>query len=333
MKRIALLGLALFLLAACQRGAGLTEPARIPPLTHAPYADTATYDYTPQVNADEGKGYLKKRLAVARLEDNLALEQSPFGHVIQERDGSLRLLRNQLKTASGEQEEIRLAPGSRELLAPEGGWVNRQFQEMLVNELQRTNRFTIVERQEINALLRELKFGESKWVSRQNSEKAGNLLGAQLIVSGSFAWNSDRDSFREGPLALYLRLYEVGTGRVIAAEKAVGQGVAEMIQSAVMRLAAQAEKIPWSARVASVKGEYLYINDGLGSNLSAGDHLSIFSLGAPILDPADRQTLLGYEEEKCGEGEVVSVEPRLSKVRLRAPAKGVKVGDLVKFAR
>jgi len=70
-------------------------------------------------------------------------------------------------------------------VAKYGGWdVGGGLSAMLVGELLKTNRFIVVERAELDAILKEQELGLTKVTSKQ-TPGSGKLLGAQLLVRGS----------------------------------------------------------------------------------------------------------------------------------------------------
>src|SRR5258706_14829741 len=75
MRRGIILFALLFTLTACHTGA-IPYPA-VPPVSVTPTPAPEGVDYTQKPSAER---FLKKRIAVARFDDNLPVAESPFGH-------------------------------------------------------------------------------------------------------------------------------------------------------------------------------------------------------------------------------------------------------------
>lgn len=119
-----------------------------------------------------------------------------------------------------------------------GGWdIGGGLAAQLTSELQRSNRFVVVERAELGGVLREQEMALTGLTTTQTSPGAGQLLGAQLLVRGSVTEFSESDSgngltfggpvgagfgtalssrSRKGSVAIDVRVIDTTTGRVVA---------------------------------------------------------------------------------------------------------------------
>ena len=75
----------------------------------------------------------------------------------------------------------------------------------------------------------------------------------------------------------------------------------------------------WSARVADVRDDVVYLNAGSDDGVRVGAVMVVHERQAPLVDP-DTGLNLGAPERLVGELEVVSVEPRFSVARPRSGA-------------
>lgn len=113
--------------------------------------------------------------------------------------------------------------------------------------------------------------------------------------------------------------------------------VRQAIRNAVVKIAQQADKTPWEARVARVSGEgaglSLYLTEGAKAGLEPGDELEVVRLGEEIRDPVTNQ-LLGRDEQKVGQCRIKSV-PALQAFSVATPieGEGFQVGDVVRFVK
>ncbi|HLG20008.1 MAG TPA: CsgG/HfaB family protein [Bdellovibrionota bacterium] len=297
-------GLALSV-AGCHTGK-IDYPA-VPPVSVTSTPAPTGFDYTQKQVVSEKA--LRKRVAIARFEDNLKVSDSPFG---------------QKRTLDIVAPNVHV---QREDMKPEGEPVSSRFSEKLIDALAQTKRFILIERKDINAILREISFGETKWVDKNQSAKVGKIVGAQIIVTGSIGPNDDPAHSGEGPIGLLLRMYDVETSRIVGTARAFGGTEQEVIDRAVSQIVLTMDKIPWTGKIASVTHGKFYLNAGTAENVQVGDTFRLFSLGNPILDP-DSKEILGYQEEPAGEAKVVAVTDRVATLEPAGVSKRpIRVGD------
>lgn len=60
------------------------------------------------------------------------------------------------------------------------------FAELLINDLLATEAVDVVERARLEEIITELKLGEARFANKESFAKVGELLGAELLVTGSF---------------------------------------------------------------------------------------------------------------------------------------------------
>lgn len=103
---------------------------------------------------------------------------------------------------------------------------NRAIQAMVATDLAQVPALTLLERDKMDYLLREMKLGESGLVDPASAAKAGRMLGAGSLVSG-VVFNEDKgyDAYDNG----YTGRYTIGTvvsdveqGRVVGTQEASG---------------------------------------------------------------------------------------------------------------
>ncbi len=198
---------------------------------------------------------------------------------------------------------------------------------MLINELHKSGRFDIVERKNIEDVLKEIKFGESKWVEKTSAAKAGDVLGAQCILFASAGRIA-------GNVVIYLRLVDVSTSRVTASVLEAGPDLHGAVVSGVAQLVKANERSPWVAKIAKIDadgGKTIVINSGKDLGVEAGDTFAVFTLGEAIKDP-DSGKFLGYLEKGAGVVRIVEVQQHLSIAEPVTLTREVRVGDLVRPA-
>ena len=108
---------------------------------------------------------------------------------------------------------------------------------MLTTELFKTNAFLMVDRQQIDAIFKEQDLGASGAVTPQSAAKMNQLLGAQLLISGSITeWGNKLEnkqnhgggywtgtkSKNTARVTLDLKITDATTGEILMAESASG---------------------------------------------------------------------------------------------------------------
>lgn len=147
------------------------------------------------------------------------------------------------------QEKLRAEP------APTGYTLTTRAQ--IIASLQKSRCFTVVERESINDIVRELEFGESKWVSHNGKTAArAGLRQVAFIVNGSLEINEagleasrttpnnwtgnegfPEDSSQREPFCYRLRMYSTETGVIVVVGEGYGRTVLRAIENAVRSLA------------------------------------------------------------------------------------------------
>jgi curli biogenesis system outer membrane secretion channel CsgG len=112
-----------------------------------------------------------------------------------------------------------------------GGQVGRDMADMLANELMGTKKFSVVERQKINAVIAEQNLAASGRVRKGSGASTGQLTGAQYLVTGTVTSYSEDVASTGGGLsfkgislggskgkayiAVDLRVIDTTTGEVV----------------------------------------------------------------------------------------------------------------------
>ena len=292
-----LLVLAAGLLAGCGPGPRF-QYHDVPPVTElrAPIPDVAPREIATRMSSRAMQ--LKKRIAIARFGDIGWVDDIPF-----KRDD--------------------------EIVAKAGG--PEHVTEMLINELLKTGRFDIVERKNIEDVLKEMKFGETRWVEKTSAAKAGEVLGAQCIVMVSLGVKTDA----AGYVAAFIRMVDVATSRITAAVMGVGPDVQAAFAAAASELVKASAPSPWVARIVKVGDrdgkKEIIIDSGKDLGVKTDDVFAVFSLGEPIKAP-DTDRVIGYRENGAGMIRVTEVKDGYSVAEPVELTAEIKPGDLVRPA-
>ncbi len=209
--------------------------------------------------------------------------------------------------------------------------------DILVTELARTDRFTLIERAKLDKLMAEQKLGLTGIVDPATAAQMGKVLGAAAIVTGAVsqfgvkAEGSDylvTESKRQiATAAVDVRIVDVETAQILYAETGKGEartssrtvfgmgsskGYDESLEGDALRAAIQSlsgnlvgrlQTLVWSCRVAQVDGRTLYLDAGQRTGLELGTVLRVIRLGEEIKSPATG-VVIGRKETEVGRAKV-----------------------------
>ena len=204
---------------------------------------------------------------------------------------------------------------------------------MLSDLLQKTDKFEVVERQEVNQLIREIQFENSDWVKKDLANKLGNIYGVQYILLGEILPNYGGEQFGTGQYTTALRLVDVNTGAVISTGTGQRDYLQKALANAVHTLLDDLEGNPWTCRVVRFDDKGVYINAGLDDKIEKNDVFAVIRLEDPIKDQATGQ-ILGYKQTEIAKIKITDVlEKNLSLAKSLDIEAPIKEGDLVSARR
>jgi len=202
---------------------------------------------------------------------------------------------------------------------------------LLSDLLKQTNMFDVVERQEVNQLIREIKFEKSDWVKKQSGTELGNIYGVQYILLGDVLPNKDGERFGTSHYTATLRLVDVSTGAVVASGTGQRNYLQEALSDAVNMLVDNMEGESWMCRIVRLDNKGVYINAGFDDKIEKNDVFSVIRLGESIEDSG---RVLGYKRTEIAKIKIIEVaEKNLSLAKPFDIQDSIKVGDLVSAKR
>ncbi len=248
--------------------------------------------------------------------------------------------------------------------------VGRGMADMLVTALVNSERFTVVERQEIDSVLEEQGLGMAGALTEASAAEVGQLLGVELAVYGQVT------HFSEERRSVGIRNLEVGrsrarvdidvrfvnttTGEIIFAKSfegaesglgvvldtetidfnsfdswvgtRIGKAARQSANKAVREAVRQLSERPWHGTLISVASDpYCYIKPGSKSGLQRGNILYVYRQGEALIDP-DTGLSLGSEETRVGKIQVLdaTIGEGQASKCLIIEGSGLSRGDLIK---
>ncbi|MDP8212244.1 MAG: trypsin-like peptidase domain-containing protein [Candidatus Zapsychrus exili] len=265
----------------------------------------------------------KIRVAVSRFEDKTEVKGSLF-NVIEEEDktdvseSQINISDSTVTIKTDVDEEKEETLTEKQLLTG-----------LLIDKLRKTGIFDVVERDEINQLMREINFESSNWVKQNNVNKIGNIYSVQSIITGEVLQNKDGHRIGSGLYTVALRLYNVNTGEIIASATSSENSLDLAIERGILIIADETKGKPWTCRIVSIKEGFVYINAGDSDDIEEKDVFSVIRLGDEIVDPQNNK-ILGYERSTLAKIRVVEiVNDKLSKAEIIEKKGDIKVDDIV----
>ncbi len=204
---------------------------------------------------------------------------------------------------------------------------------MLVDLLKKTDKFDVVERQEVNQLIREIKFDKSDWVKKDSAKQLGNIYGVQYILLGEILPNYGGEQFGPAQYTTTLRLVDVNTGAIISTGIGQRNYLQKALADAVSVLLDDMQGDSWACRVVRLDDKGVYINAGFDEKIEKNDVFVVIRLEDPIKDQATG-SVLGYKQTEIAKIKIVDVlERNLSLAKPLDIKTPIREGDIVSAKR
>ena len=208
----------------------------------------------------------------------------------------------------------------------QGRQIGEIVAEWLTTSMVNTGRFEVVERAQLQKVLKEQQLGISGVINQETAAKMGELLGVKVIVSGSVIQIGNTYDVNA-------RLINVQDGSIIRAERVRGVGL-DGLERMMDSLADSFKKeFPLEGYVVMVSGKRAMIDLGRINGVEPGMRFFALRKGAPVRHPVTGKMLAG-EDIKIGEMVVQNVEREASwaEIVLVEPGISIAAGNLVKQA-
>lgn len=229
--------------------------------------------------------------------------------------------------------------------------VARSSGEQLSVALVKTNKFTVIERERMEAILKEQKLGMSGIVDPKTAADAGKMLGVQWGILGTVTDAScaeqvtDSGKMMNVKYSLSVKFVNTTTGQIDMAEdtkqefaakageknedQLLSEAVSKGVEDIVQKIAKALEDQPFDASISSVDKNEVYIAAGKDAGVEKGQVFKCIKKGKELKDPSTGE-ILGYKMEEVGEIKVTQVEKKFSIAEVVSGCKGIKEGDLAR---
>lgn len=279
-------------------------------------AQDSSYNYEQKMLSKEIRKDLKVKVAIYVPEETLKVEGSLF-NLEEPKEGKEQDIKVDISLDADKRNEVVKRQSNSAILTG-----------LVVDKLGPTDKFIVVERKDINAILREINFEKSKWVDPTQATKIGNLYGVKYIIISELLKNKRKAEVSEEDYTVTLRMCELETGRVAASGVGQASTVDAAITQATAALADKVKSQPWSCLVAKVEGESVYLNAGYDEGLEKKMVLGIYKEKDKIVDPLTKD-VIGFENQKIGKIEISDVlGTDLSKAKILEKTEPINVGAI-----
>jgi hypothetical protein len=281
-----------------------------------------TFVYEQKSIQNVKKKNLKIKVAVSRFEEDLKIEGSMFNpqEETEDVDETIEIKDSKVKIKIDEDQAKEITK-------------SQMLTGLFISALNQTDRFIAVERKNINELIREINFQNSKWTANEAANSLGNIYGIQYIITGDLLTNKEDERFGPKKYTLAARMYDINTGEIISTSTTNTSYLKNAIESAVQKLANKIQTKAWACRVVGVNKEGIYINAGFGDEIEKGDVFLVYRIKGKVIDPETKK-VLGVKRDNIGYLEVEEVLGKnLSIAQLQENNKDISIGDIVSAER
>jgi TolB-like protein len=200
-------------------------------------------------------------------------------------------------------------------------------------------RFSVVEREKLASVMKELKLSLSGLVDPNTAAQAGKLLGAKYIITGDLRDYGQKYEAKEYKVTIgvTVKIIEVATAEIIDALEVEGSGSGGDAGTARKEaLDAAADKFYYEIRkvfalktyILKREGNVVYIRFGEKMGVKKGTRFTVLREGESVTDPYTGEVYTATRE--VGEVVVSEVTPKFAKATIVSEKESIKPGDSVK---
>ena len=239
------------------------------------------------------------------------------------------------------------------------------LEDMFITALQKTGKFTVVERKQLADIEKEQNLSESLKLDGQdkNLAKVNKLTGAKYYILGSVTACEDRtkESVYESmgvattqhfsSVSLDIRVSDTTTGAVVQAvtvsreKKEVDAGtttivgppnisagqMGQVVREAVNAAAVEVVNAVYPIKVMEIEDGIVFLNRGEGGGLEINQELLVYAVGKELRDP-DTGEVIGTSDRPVGTVRVAEIMPKFSRAEIVENG-GIEVGNILRLKR
>lgn len=232
--------------------------------------------------------------------------------------------------------------------------INREISSRLVVFLDRSRRFTVLNREDLKEVIDENKLIDSDHVAPGQDSKVNKLQISDLIVTGTIsrleitgkptdiALTGEHSMRVTGVFKVQFAVTDVKSGKVLYSNQIEQRMQPEDYRSSVPA----SERKDWNIRdyysflfertanrignsiinaiypikIADINGDIVTLNRGEGAGLAVGTVIQVYTVGETITDP-DTNEVIGTSETPVAKLEVTQLESKLSRAKITEKGK------------
>lgn len=228
--------------------------------------------------------------------------------------------------------------------------MGRGMSDILIAELVQNKNYEVVERDRLDAILKEQVRGASGIIDEKSAAQIGKLLGLDYLITGTIVEAGvEQDLFTtRAKVVISVRMIDAQTGAIIFADQTVGRKSASFQGSsttprldpstytsaarrAIEEIAFKINQInPLEGVVILVQGDKVMIDLGRDHGVEAGQTYIIVREGNPIYHPITG-ALVAVEKTELASFTITETETNTATGKLKeSTAKAIKPGDKVR---
>lgn len=196
--------------------------------------------------------------------------------------------------------------------------------DKMITQLVNLNRFRVIERGAMEAVMKEQKFSLSGLVNEDSAIELGKIVGADVIIMGNL-------SIETGFSRVSARVIDIETSEnIVAKESSTHRSGIKHIEKLVEDVAIMIyNDLPIvEGSIISLEDDLIYLDIGSDLGIKKGTKCIIYKEGKEIIHPNTKQ-VLGKKVSKLGELIVVQTQAKMSTARLVSEEGKMKIGDKV----
>jgi len=188
--------------------------------------------------------------------------------------------------------------------------------------LMQTGRFNLIERKDVQRILKEQMFQKTGCTSTECAVEVGKMLNVSNIIKGKLSQMGTR-------IIISISLVDVESGKIVLTDS-VECGSVELLNTGSKKLADHFSKgVAVKGKILKTMDNEVIINLGMDDGIKNGDILNIERLGEAIKD--DNGKIAFQEKTKVGVISVKDAATSGSKAQILEGNRNIKTGDIVEL--
>lgn len=195
---------------------------------------------------------------------------------------------------------------------------SKTISESLTSEFTAMGKFTVLEREKLDTILKEAGLSASGLVDENTKVEAGKLKGVEIIVTGSLREESEK-------LVLNIRFIDTQTGAILLSAQFLG--AKDKIKNILKQAAVKANEIyKLQGSVIEVESDNIYLDLGSESGVKNGKVFIIYKEGEELKDMQGK--VISKKKEQVAEIQVTEVDKLTSLAKILSKKQSIERGNL-----